>query len=109
MAILRVDVEPEHLLAFLEELQAGGLERLEKPWRVQMSFRWVWGGVGNLVYGWLWCVGGGGGRGRTPPPPPPRPNAAPMPAHPAGVCTSSRASTRCSPTRSTRGWTQTDD
>ena len=61
MAILRVDVEPEHLLAFLEELQAGGLERLEKPWRVQMSFRWVWGGVGNLVYGWLWCVGGGGG------------------------------------------------
>ena len=96
MAILRVDVEPEHLLAFLEELQAGGLERLEKPWRVQMSFRWGsgWDGGG-------WCVGGGGGGAR--------PNAAPMPAHPAGVCTSSRASTRCSPTRSTRGWTQTDD
>ena len=71
MAILRVDVEPEHLLAFLEELQAGGLERLEKPWRVQMSFRWVWGGVGNLVYGWLWCVGGGGGGAATTPPPPP--------------------------------------
>ena len=56
VAILRVEVEPEHLQAFLAELRAGGLERLEKPWRVQMSFRWGSGWDGG---GWVGGVGDG--------------------------------------------------